>query len=501
MNSMSIYLSSSFSAREGGQVDLIPLRIRLQNYARDLGFNLVLAEQDEHVKEAADIGDHPRILEGCARLAGKCDAFFGVVFERHGTRINIGYDKIASETEVSFFEAELLEACMNEKPTIILIMRKNPPGPSMRSFLNLAGPALNSKIESCDEHQIFERLSEFLSAISHTKAYEPPWIFDFLCKNRISSKTITELKTPKLRFLNNSLNNKCMNGVYDDHVFQSALNIADRGEQIDGQKIGQISRLSYTWIALREIVKLPPEERALEAVDRLFSTWNSLAAWYGLHGTHPMGCLAALNEVGLARRVYKTHSQPHGARASAFYSVGTRLRTRSAARRFFRQSHALASAEIKQSRGNSAGLGVRAAANLRLAALGEPWRFWLAIDDFKTNLKIREKSGASDSEIGEALVSYAHALGRTSLFRGWALQRIEDGLKLMKKDNESPARVGFLTRAMRQHADLLLRSNQIEEALATAESAKTLALGAEHFDQVRKIDLLIGEIKKRSETS
>lgn len=85
--------------------------------------------------------------------------------------------------------------------------------------------------------------------------------------------------------------------------------------------MGQLERLSYLWIGVRELAKAPAAARIHDLggeTQRLLSLWNSSAAWYGLHGAHPMGCLAALNDLGFIRRESGAAEESIGARASAY---------------------------------------------------------------------------------------------------------------------------------------------------------------------------------------
>lgn len=498
MPRVKIYLSSSFSAFESGAGNLLPLRQRLKERGEALGADVVLAEQEPNVAAAAASGDHMRILEGCARLAGACDAFFGVLFERHGTRIELSGDAIGARAEASFFEAELLEACMTEKPAAVVTVRGAEPSAAMAGFLTLVRSALGDRVLEVDEPGIVAVFEDFVRAVMERRNRPAPWLLDPISVGRIRESTGGETKRPQLAFLAGAFREQG-DGTPDLAIIRTTLDRVSAGVDDSGQSLGQIAKLSYLWLAMREFAKAPQalhEPPLRDLFQTALGAWNSSAAWYGLHGAHPMGCMATLNELSFARQRARNGPPPFGARASAYYSIGARLRARPAARRFFRQSVVLATRGINLT-DRRAGYSMRASALARLAALGDRLLYFDALADYRKEMRLRAQFAASASEMGEAQTEYAYALGRQPWRRKEALELMREGVAMMRSSSDALQRYHFLMRAERKHAELLARDRQWDEAARIAEDAHRAATVAEAFDQARQLKHVIDSIAKR----
>lgn len=489
-----IYLASSFSAFDDATRSLLPLRAKLKDRGTRLGAEVVLAEERQEIAAAGNAGEHMKVLEGCADLAERCDAFFGVVYQRHGERIRLGGELAALRAEVSIFEAELLAACMSNKPVAVVIVRDAPPGEAMAAFLALVRSALGDRILQADESGVAPLFDDFARSIIARKGRPPPWLLDPLSGRRIHQLIGRESVHPQLSFLGGVFR-RGSGPAPDIQVIDTVLDRLQRGPGHEG--LTHIARLSYLWAAMREFAKDP---RALPGAElnprfqQALGLWNSSAAWYGLHGAHPMGCLATLNELAFSVGQSSAGQPPHGARSSAYYSIGAALRAPPLARRFFRQSVALATKAIEQSQ-RRAGYSMRASARARLAALGDRLLYFDALADYRHEIKLRERNASSGSELGEARTEYAYALGRQPWRRREALAMMREGVGLMSASPDLEERAGFLIRAERKFAELLYLSGEHEEALLVANRARERSIEHAASDQTRQIDDLLARMK------
>ena len=106
-------------------------------------------------------------------------------------------------------------------------------------------------------------------------------------------------------------------------------------------------------------------------------------------------------------------------------------------------------------------------------------RFFKAVDDYHTTLKLREKSNAPDSQKGEALSE----LGFGYLFIGrWfkAVDYLEKGVRLLEQTPNS----GFLVRAKRKLSIAYRITGRLSKAHGLKEEAERLALNLKALDQI-----------------
>jgi tetratricopeptide (TPR) repeat protein len=488
-----VYLSSSFSARESGDENLLQLRLELRARAGRLGVDLVLGEMDPEIGAAAARGDHMAILEGCARLMSACDAFFGMLFERHGTKVVLSHEPVEARAEVSFFETELLEASLTAKPVCVVHLRGMTPSVSMQAFLRLVTESLGQSVIEIERNDLSAVFDDFCRALACGRAAGSPWLFDPVSVGRLRRAVRGETRDPKLSFLGGVLR-ESGDAVPEEAVIAAAVARVESGIDDQGRALGQLAKLSYLWIAIRELAKASAAFRTNELgglASRTLSLWNSSAAWYGLHGAHPMGCLAALNELEFMRSATGQGERLLGPRASAYYSIGGRLRSPAAARRFYRQCLALAHSALRRRPADPSGvLQMTAHANARLALLGERWRYFAALNEFKRSLDWRVSQGASDQNVGEAMNAYGHALFELPWRRREALALAAEGVQLIRQAPRGQAN-GFYFRAAHKHAQMLARAGRKDEALRVAQEARDLALFAQAFDQIRQLQAVI----------
>jgi tetratricopeptide (TPR) repeat protein len=475
------------------------LRADLQHRGERMGVTVVLAEQDRAIDEAAKRNDDPAVLEGCARLMSESDAFFGMLFERHGTAVQIQDSPIQARAAVSFFEAELLEASITSKPICIVQSLELPPSAPMREFLHLVDRSLGHRIVHGDWRALIETFDGFCRALTAPEARVPTWLLDTISIGRVRRSIRSEALDPRLSFLGGVFREDGGQHV-DETVLRQSLGMVEAAVAADGAPLGQLAKLSYLWIALRELARVSPQVRFRQFGDELQRTlqlWNSSAAWYGIHGSHPMGCLAALNELTHARTALKRRDMPLGARASAYYSIGTKLRSTWNARRFFRQSLALSRTQLQMHAEEPSNLlQMTGSAQARLARLGEPWRYLRALADFRKSLDLRIGRSAPPQSVAEAKNAYAYALFQLPWRREEALKLAAEAAALFRSAAGGEAS-GFYFRSERKRADMLGRARRYDEAISVAVAARESAAAAQALDQVRPLDQLIAILEAK----
>jgi hypothetical protein len=232
-------------------------------------------------------------------------------------------------------------------------------------------------------------------------------------------------------------------------------------------------RLSRLWLALRELAQVPAEDIDREMAARwirLCELWTSSAAWLRLHGPLELGVLATFHtRVDLRNRGFIVEPEfPYGPYASEAYSIAKYSERPSWQRRRFQASRQLATKQIAlQSADASGAFGIRASATMQLARLGRPWLVPQGLLDYRSMWRIRRKLGASDSEIGEALVELAYAefmVGRrVRWLRNQSLAKLREGLALMEADRPH-LRPGFVKRAKLKLADALAAAGELDKA-------------------------------------
>jgi len=400
---------------------------------------------------------------------------------------------------VSFFEAELLEASITSKAICVVRSRELPPSAPMQEFLRLVTHSLGHRIVDVDRRTLIDTFDDFCRALIAGPAESSSWLLDAVSIGRVRRSIGDEALDPRLSFLGGVLRDESSLGP-DEAVLKQSLAKVESAAAANGAPLGQLAKLSYLWMALRELARAPIANRYCEFggdLQRTLELWNSSAAWYGIHGSHPMGCLAALNELTHVRAAVGRDDAPLGARSSAYYSIGAKVRSTWTARRFFRQSLALSQAQLrKQVEEPSNLLQMTASAQARLARLGEPWRYLRALDDFRTSLDLRIRSGAPQASVGEAKNAYAYALFQLPWRRDEALRLAAEGAQLFRSAPGGEAS-GFYFRSERKHAEMLGRARRYDEAIAVATAARDLAAVAQALDQVRPLDQLIAALVSR----
>jgi hypothetical protein len=109
---------------------------------------------------------------------------------------------------------------------------------------------------------------------------------------------------------------------------------------------------------------------------------------------------------------------------------------------------------------------------MQLARLGRPWLIPEGLLDYRRMWRTRERIGASNSEVGEALVELAYAEFMVARHLPWlrraTLAKLREGVALMEGDRPQ-LRAGFVKRAKLKLADALHTAGLWDEARAQRE--------------------------------
>lgn len=488
-HSMKVFLSSAFRSRDDEtSPDVLALRTEIRDSAERFGIEILLAENDDGVRAAADRGDDIGVLAGCARVARDCHVFVALLHQRHGQGMQL-FDTL---TAVSIFETELLHASMSRKPVLVLHVDDFLPSKPLGAFLQLVDPVLGPCRHSVKRADIVAEIAAFVRDIGPALPPRGAGLFDLLGWARIRPSQPIETIDPQLLFLGGAYR-AAPPAEPDLGVVRAAFEALDAGSDAAGVPLSQVAKLSLLWIVIRQFAGADENARhgayAGAWTDAL-GRWSSAAAWYGLHGAHPLGCLAALNTISAAhRQAPSVVKAPHGARSSAYYSVAAKSEALRTKRRYFRQALALAERETSRSGGleRAAALGMRASCHARLYQVGARSHALPAFQDYREALRLRERLAAGSSEVGESRTEYAFILSKLPGQRRAALRLMDEGIQEMRAAPDFGERIGFLVRGERKYAQVLAAARDREGAIALLEMARTRADGAGLEDQVEQI--------------
>jgi len=415
----------------------------------------------------------------CLDGVRQSECFVAIITRRHGTPISFGD---AGLVPSSFFEAELFEAALLEKPAFIFLLKDYEPDAKLANLLKLLGPFFpDMNLQPMSEDEIVRQIERL---IAHYR--RPKWLRRSLARPRASqafhrlfkyrhSPYDVRAKPPPLRFLDGSFDPVLQSP--DPQLVQAVL---DRAAKEQNHNL----RLTLLWFAIRALMGAPftdPKSAGLLHLwERALGAWNSTGAWYGMHGHTTIGCLATLGSLAEVRSrqgsdFNSSGDIPHGAIASEYYSIA-RLAGRSAELLTLSLRHIEAALAVDgdQPAGYLAIRGsIYREMGLREAALA----------DYSRVAELRRDLG--DASYGEALSELGYAFVRFSdLRRGIAL--MEQGVALLSKVPAS----GFRVRAIRKLAVGYARCGKLPSALDCAVEAHAMATQIGALDQIRTLDRL-----------
>jgi hypothetical protein len=365
----------------------------------------------------------------------------------------------------SIFEVELFHASQKQVRAVYYVVKNYEPSPELLNLINILRLRENANWFVLTENEIEQHarsLFRQLRANGIPAEWAPAAIADRLSDGKSFPKIQDEITSTALSFIGKFGPRE--RSDFDMRRVEKLLgNAAEAATQASFT-----DQLSYLWMAMRELSIGQASElaRTQKWID-LANQWPFVAAWLGLHGPLATGVSGAFHTQNELRQLGFAADRPfpYGAYASEFYSMGKACATPLWKKRRFSAAIDLATRHASLHPDDPTGaLAIRASAKLQLAQLGKPWLACGAIADYRRVCRIRERNGANDSAIGEALVESAYAEFHVSpLLRRYELGRMREGVRLMEKEILL-SRAGFIVRAKRKFSDALKKFGSLDEA-------------------------------------
>ncbi len=486
MTAPRIFLSSVFEDPSGTK---LPIRERIKNVTG--GGELPpgqrpiwVAEDFEELKRGSALSSIAQ-AQFCVEGVRATDCFLAVLTERWGSEIQVdGVGKVPT----SFFEVELMEAALLEKPCFIFLHKGFTRSKELDRLLTLLRPVFpNMALEELSEDEILRRVARLV------KHVENPLLRRFplrVPRRRLFVDTLFRLRhrpyrvkdePPPIRFLDGlaAIGGDPANAQLVEPLLERAHREANYQ-----------NRLTLLWFALRALMGVPYTDPAYRKFvplwEDVFGSWNSAGAWYGLHGHAAMGCLAALGSLAEVRSTIAgtgdpQHGIPHGPIASAYYSIA---KNSGRSDDIYQLALEHIDATLALGRKNTTDLlAIRGSIYLRLR------RTAAAIDDYQQVAQDREHLG--DGTYGEALSELGHALVMSGRRRE-GLAKLERGFELMQAD----PRPGFEIRATRKLAAGYARCFNFAKALDYAIMAYDSAVASGAYDQISRLERFAKKLER-----
>ncbi len=367
----------------------------------------------------------------------------------------------------------------------------------LTDVLRLLRPTLGSERYLIDSAPglvaAFQRACRDLAA--HRPRRRRPRLPDGLSIMRTNGTALVDLEDPRLFFMNGTFGPARRRPDPDRAaklIAQVRKGVVEQGAGIVPMSHG--AALFRLWAAMRDLMdETTTPWRASEFAplwDEALGFWAAKASWFGLHGHVWMGPLAAVNLQLNTRKDGSLEGsvpvrEPHGARASALYSIAGIVH--SPARQLLHYRQALYAAETSLDRDPAARQGtlaIKGNALMRLAMLGRPLEIFAACAALRESLDIRIRNGAPDASVGEAMADLGFCLV-LSMRPLEGLPLLRQGVSHLRQDS-SPDGLSFLSRGLRklEHAyRLTLHWKRAADAHAERQQ---ISAALEAFDQVRR---------------
>jgi len=392
----------------------------------------------------------------------------------HGAPVKVA----STPSAVSYFEIEVYQAALLERPIHLFIASGFVPGPRLSALietLKFALPESWRATRAMTDEEIIGEVRAILrdGGLSSSRRRTP--------LRRLVQRLDDIRSTLWHRRRGHYADLVFLNGEYerrahlpDKDLIENLLKDASRGE-VDFER-----KLARLWIAFRELQAAPFDEpRFAEYRDfwnAILGRWTSAAAWYGLHGHLYMGCLAALNTQAVVREQLRESARPAssttstqhpgGPLASAYYSIAKLNLDLVAKRRNFEKAlaHVEKSLATREDGDRSGLLAIRGSIHLQL------WKVVRAVKDYEEVLRLREAAGEGAGRIGEALSELGYGyIWEGRFFKG--REYLEKGVQLLAQSD----RKEFLVRAMEKLSVAYRLTGQRARARETKREAERIA--------------------------
>jgi hypothetical protein len=466
---MKVFISSVY---EDARVESDRRHLQIRTKIERLGF-WVRPQVDPWIAEYKVPGLNEQgwreIVDACVHALHDSDLMIVLLFRRAGSAVEI--DSLGP-SPVSVLEVELFHASLRRLPVLFFQAADFVPELRLAALITLLRRLTPSSHWFLGTEREIEAQVVDLLENMHRERRLPAGISGFCdaLSDEVSfARVEREIASSRLSFLDGfapgSPGPLSLDRV--DLLLSEAADLAGTGQ---GTHVDRLSRL---WFALRELAQLPCEaldEHLAARWVRLCELWTSAAAWLRLHGPLQLGVLATLHtRVQIRNAGFIPQADfPFGPFGSEAYSIAKASDTRDWKVRRFEAAVKLASKQIGLAQRDPSGaFGIRASAKMQLAQLGRPWLGVGGLSDYRRMLRTREKAGASDSEIGEAMAELGYAefaLARLLSLKGRAaLARMREGVALLDGDHPE-RRPGFVARGKLKLAEALERSGINDEA-------------------------------------
>lgn len=401
--------------------------------------------------------------------------------KNYGSPVGIG----RTLSSVSYFEVELFQAALLQKPVFIFVREGYSPDPREKRLMELFRFYLPEWISQkrLNDQEIVDQIHRIVANDHVTLEF----------------RLIPHLYKPIRRLVQGLYTNQSRNSVRSGVTFLEGEfetrpqlprpGIVQNVINMIGNETNEERRLSRLWIGLRELMNSRyDEECELELLrywNVLLNEWAKAGAWYGLHGDIPLGCLAALNSLVDVRlqmnRQYKRIVNdtetiyPGGSLASTKYSIAKLLYVGRDRKKRFTEALFDIKTSLDHFTGNESDLrAIQASIYLQLGAMAD------AITEYEKVLHLRQISDASEATIGEAMSELGYGYLRVFRFRR-GLSFSEEGVKLLRKGD---VRAGFLARGLKKLGYAYLCNGRFLKAYDTFCEAKEVATKHGTLDQL-----------------
>lgn len=389
------------------------------------------------------------ITEVCLENVRKAKAFICLVKFGYGS---FEARVVKNRADVSLLEMEIFQALISRKPFYLFRPADFAPEPRLAGLVALLRETgkvreysfLNDKDLLLQLHPLIapalfgRRIATFFSRLSEMRTRRH--------KMRRFAESLLACQEPQF------LNHKFYHHTDATNPMLVASLIADALADSN-----QARKLALLWWAVRHLSAAPFTDRGFDDFlplwDRVLSRWGSASAWYGFHGDHILSRLAAVNTLSEIRvRMTRIAAEggdsngwiqgTFGAKASEYYSTAKAVPSRRLRHMLLNRALELVETALLENWPDQSGLlAIKASILLKLGRNKD------AIAEYEQVLSMRQASGASIGQIGEAMSELGYAYfcdGRWCLAR-WYL---EEGVRLLATSDKHP----FTIRARRKLA-------------------------------------------------
>lgn len=395
----------------------------------------------------------------------------------HGSPIPVG-DWISA---TSYFEIELYAAAMQGKKPRLFILNGFSPGPRLKLLLRILSFAFPEWQEQ--KPKSAEAIVDEVRRLIAGHLYKPELAALPLRKRLVREYYLARAKpAPPGHEIDNVL---FLDGQFEPRqlpqkdLIESLL--------LDFERVPEMQRkLSRMWLAARELMSasyLPKDVQAdsrltdfLPLWDKVLGFWTSAAAWSGWHGHIYAGTVAPLHSQIIIRTQLRAVNPPDGSLASAYYSIANLLPLGLRRLECLRRASRYIEQATRLSEGQDAGaMAVRGSIRLRLGNVPG------AVSDFKAMLRLRESTGESEEQLGDAMTH----LGFAYLFCGrWLTGRdyLERGVRALSKKPNHPG----IARAKRKLSLAYKLTGRFPDSKKLWEEAQSDAIRLGALDQANR---------------